>query len=310
MIRVIKAGLLTTVQDLGRWGFAHLGVSPGGAADCVSFRIANLLAGNDSNAPALEITLLGPTLEFEVAATVAISGYGTTTSSSLPISLPMNEAFEVAAGSTLAVGSLLAGARAYLAVRGGLAVPEVMHSSSTFLPAKIGGFQGRALRAGDELAIGKRAEGSPRRPSRLAVASLRPPQGPIRVTHSLQRDWFDHETIERFHHQTFTATEQSNRSGLRLAGEPILHANRGELLTEGIALGAVQVPANGQPIILFVDQQTTGGYPKIANVIAADLPRVGQLRPRDEVRFQSVKIPEAIEWLRRQERDLREAFAL
>ena len=135
MIRVAKPGLLTTVQDLGRHGFTHLGLSPGGAADCVSFRIANLLVGNDANAPALEITLLGPTLEFEVAATIAISGHGTSASSSLPMPLPMNEAFEVAAGTTIAVGSLLAGARAYLAIRGGLVIPEALYSCSTFLPA-------------------------------------------------------------------------------------------------------------------------------------------------------------------------------
>jgi len=130
------------------------------------------------------------------------------------------------------------------------------------------------------------------------------------VTPSLQSDWFDQETLGRFHQQAFSVTDQSNRSGLRLAGGLILHTAGGELLTEGIALGAVQVPPDGHPIILFVDQQTTGGYPKIANVIAADLPRIGQLRPRDEVRFQPVKIPEAIELLRQQERALREAFAL
>ncbi len=277
MILVIKPGLLTTVQDLGRRGFAHLGVSPGGAADCISFRIANLLVGNDANAAALEITLLGPTLEFEVAATIAISGYGIGDSSSLPI----NEAFEVAAGTTVAVGPLSAGARAYLAIRGGLMIPEVMHSCSTFLPA-----------------------------SPALAASLRLDHGPIRVTASLQSGWFDQETLGRFHEQAFTVSDQSNRSGLRLAGEPILRTNRGELLTEGIALGTVQVPPDGQPIILFVDQQTTGGYPKIANVIAADLPRVGQLRPRDEIRFQRVEIPEAIDLLLQQERALYEAFAL
>ena len=304
MIHVIKPGLLTTVQDLGRHGFAHLGVSPAGAADCLSFRIANLLVGNDSNAPALEITLLGPTLEFEVAATIAIFGHGTSAS------LPINEALEVAAGTTIAVGPLSGGARAYLAIRGGLAVPEVMRSFSTFLPARIGGLQGRALRAGDKLVIGKKPLEGVRKVSPALAAYSRLDRGPIRVTPSLQSDWFDQETLRRFHQQTFTVTDQSNRSGLRLAGEPILAPNRGELLTEGIALGAVQVPPDGQPIILFVDQQTTGGYPKIANVIAADLPRVGQLRPRDEIRFQPVNIPEAIELLRQQERALREAVAL
>jgi antagonist of KipI len=303
MIHVIKPGFLTTVQDLGRPGFAHLGLSPGGAADSISFRIANLLVGNDANAPALEITLMGPTLEFESAATIAISGCGTSGS------LPINESFEVAAGTTVPVGSLSDGARAYLAVRGGLVVPKVMHSYSTFLPVRIGGLQGRALRAGDELVIGKQTHVGFRKLSAEFLASLRPHRGPIRVTSSLQSEWFDQETLRRFHQQAFTVTDQSNRSGLRLAGEPILGKYRRELLTEGIALGAVQVPPDGQPIILFVDQQTTGGYPKIANVIAADLPRVGQLRPRDEVRFQPVKVPHAIELLRQQERALREAFA-
>ena len=304
MIDVIKPGLLTTVQDLGRRGYAHLGLSPAGAADSVSFRIANLLVGNDANAPALEITLLGPTLEFETAATIAISGYGTSTS------LPINEAIEVAAGTHLGVGSLTAGARAYLSVRGGLAIPEVMGSSSTFLPAKIGGFQGRALQAGDKLAIGRRIHSGTRKLSSSSYANLLPRDGPIRVTPSLQSDCFDRETTDRFYHQRFTVGDQSNRSGLRLACEPLLGTHRGELLTEGIALGAVQVPPDGQPIILFVDQQTTGGYLKIANVIAADLPRVGQLRPRDEIRFQSVGISEAIELSRKQENALNQAFAL
>lgn len=303
MIHVIKPGLLTTVQDLGRLGYSHLGLSPAGAADSVSFRIANLLVGNDANAPAFEITLLGPTLEFEVAATIAISGYGTSPS------LRLNEFFEVVPGTRLAIGPLSSGARAYLAIRGGLALPETMHSASTFLPAKIGGFGGRALRAGDKLAIGKRTDGGPRKLSPAVVEIMRPHRGPIRVTPSLQSEWFDKETIKRFHHQPFTVTDQSNRSGLRLAGEPIRTTCRGELLTEGIALGAVQVPSDGQPIILFIDQQTTGGYPKIANVIAADLPHVGQLRPRDEIKFQAISISEAIELLRKQERVLSEAFS-
>jgi antagonist of KipI len=304
MIHVLKPGLQTTVQDLGRFGYAHFGLSPAGAADCVSFQIANLLVGNDANASALEITLLGPMLEFEVSATIAITGHGTLAST------PMNEALEVAAGTRLVIGSLSAGARAYLAVRGGLAISSIMGSCSTFLPAKIGGFEGRALRSGDKLAIGERIRGWPRKLAASFYSNLVHHSGPIRVTPSIQSEWFDNETIERFYRQSFTVTDQSNRSGLRLAGEPIVSAHKGELVTEGVALGAVQVPPNGQPIVLFVDQQTTGGYPKIANVVAADVPRVGQLRPRDEIRFQSVRIPEAIELLREQENALIAAFAL
>ena len=304
MLHIIKPGALTTIQDLGRTGFAHLGVSPAGAADSVSFRIANLLVGNDMNAPALEATLLCPTIEFEVAATIAISG-------SRNPSVPMNEALEVAAGQRLAIGPLLDGARAYIAIRGGIAIPEVMLSCSTFIPATMGGYKGRALKAGDTLEIDKRVRGSCRKLSANSLDRFCPPsRGPLRVTSSLQQDWFDEETIKRFHHQVFKVSDDSNRSGLRLAGDPIFPQKRQELLTEGIALGAVQVTPEGQPIILFVDQQTTGGYPKIANVIAADLARVGQLRPRDEVTFRAVSVPEAIELLRQQEKLLAEAFAI
>jgi antagonist of KipI len=304
MIRVIKPGILTTVQDLGRTGLAHLGVSPGGAADSLSFRIANLLVGNDSNAPALEITLSGPTLEFEVPAVVALSGAPTNSS------LPVNEPFELAAGTRLAIGLLADSARAYLAVRGGIEVPKVMRSCSTFLPAKIGGYQGRALKAEDRLAIGKQVVDGCRRFYADFKADFLRYAGPIRVTRSLQYDWFDQKSIHRFEHETFTISDDSNRSGLRLIGKPILPMKRSELLTEGIALGAVQVLPDGQLVILFVDQQTTGGYPKIANVVAADLSRIGQLRPREKLSFQFVTISEAVELLRQQELALERAFGV
>jgi len=302
MIRVLQPGLLTTVQDLGRRGYTHLGVSPGGAADSVSFRIANALVGNQQNAPALELTMIGPTIEFDVAATIAICG-------SVTASIPMNEAFEVAAGTRLLIGPLSSGARSYLAVRGGLAISPVMGSCSTFLPANFGGLAGRALRAGDMLTVGNQTKGSPRKLSPNFVEKFKTHECVLRATASLQSDWFDQEGIERFYKQSFIITDQSNRSGLRLNNEPIVARQHRELLTEGIALGAVQVPPDGRPIILFVDQQTTGGYPKIANVIAVDLPRVGQLRPRDQIKFLSVSIPQAIELLRTQDQELVEAFS-
>jgi len=248
------------------------------------------------------MTLLGPTLEFETAALIAISGSRTSTS------LPINEPFPVAAGTRVTTGSLLDGARAYLAIRGGLAVPGIMNSRSTFLPAGIGGFKGRALKKGDQIAPSKQMVGPICKLDLGRAASLQLRHGPIRVTTTLQCDWFRQETVDRFQKQIFMVKDDSNRSGLRLQGEPILPAQQSELLTEGIALGAVQIPRDGQPIILFVDQQTTGGYPKIANVVAADIWRVGQLRPREEVRFSFVKIPDAIELLRLQEQALQAAF--
>lgn len=304
MIHVIKPGLLTTVQDLGRPGFAHLGLSPAGAADSVSFRVANFLVGNPPNTPALEITLVGPTLEFDAPTTAAISGAHTSTS------VVLNQAFHVAPGEKIAIGSLLDGARTYLAVRGGIAVPPVMNSCSTFLPARLGGFEGRALRAGDCVRVGEKTLGACKRlPSGLREELSRTSQGPLRVTPSLQHDWFGPDEVHSLAEQAFTVNDASNRSGVRLRGEPIFPQVKRELLTEGIALGAVQMPPDGQPIILFVDQQTTGGYPKIANVVAADLSRVGQLRPRDKVRFHFVTNSEAIEALQHQENLLNQAFA-
>jgi len=301
MIRILKPGLLTTVQDLGRFGFAHLGVSAAGAADALSYRIANLLVGNAENAPALEMTLLGPIIEFQEAATVSITGSATSTG------LALNECFTVRAGERIEFGSLISGARSYLAVRGGFEVPMVMNSASTFLAAAFGGHHGRALRTGDELSIGSRTEGPP---CRLKKALASPPTAsrPLRTVPAPQANWFDESTVNAFFAANYRVSDLSNRSGLRLTGEAIAANRRDELVTEGIALGAVQVPPDGQPIILFVDQQTTGGYPKIANVITADLPRVGQLRSRDEVKFQMVEQSDAIELLRQQERWLREVF--
>lgn len=303
MITVIKSGMLTTVQDLGRYGFAHLGVSPGGAADSYALRIANLLVGNVPNAAALEMTLLGPTLAFEAASTVAVSGARPSSA------VPWNEAFQVAAGTTLEFGPLSGGARAYLSVRGGIEVPLVMKSRSTFLPACLAGYRGRRLMTGDRLIVGDGVQGPCRKLVRKIPDPFELPGGAIRVTPSLQSDRFSHAALDCFHHRVFTVTDDSNRSGLRLSGEPILAANGPELLTEGVALGAVQVPPDGQPIILFVDQQTTGGYPKIANVIAADLNRVAQLRPRDKVTFNEISIPQAIELLREKELWFQQAFA-
>jgi antagonist of KipI len=302
MIRVLKPGLLTTVQDLGRHGYTHIGVSPAGAADSVSSRLANLLVGNPEDAAVLECTLVGPVLEFYARGIVAITGSATSKEPTI------NEAFEVSSGSRLEIGSMLTGARAYIAVRGGIDVPLVMNSASTLLPASMGGFHGRALRVGDELSIGNRADHAPRKllPN---VRFLQPDPQPLRVTQTTQSDWFSSDVQKQFQSSVFHVTDLCDRSGIRLQGEAIVAERQSELITDGISLGAIQVPSNGQPIILFVDQQTTGGYPKIANVITADLKRVGQLRPRDEVRFKFISFERAVDLLRQQEHELHEAFS-
>lgn len=305
-IRVAKPGFFTTVQDLGRYGYAHLGISPAGAADPLSFRIANLLVGNDENAPALEMTLLGATLEFEESAVVALTGASCECKAGFA-PVPANAAFDLPAGATLKCASMTTGARCYLSVKGGFDTPLVMGSASTFVAAHFGGFKGRRLQSGDVLQV--RQHGSFRtrslRPS--ALDSLRAPR-PLRVTKGSQQDWFGPEAFEKLFSSAYIVSEQSDRRGLRLKGEAVRPREQSELLTDGIPLGAIQVPQDGQPIILFVDQQTTGGYPKIANVIAADIHRVGQLRPRDEVRIVEVSIAEAVQALAEQERWLREIF--
>jgi biotin-dependent carboxylase-like uncharacterized protein len=306
-IRVIKPGLFTTVQDRGRYGFAHLGISPAGAADTVLLRIANLLAGNDEYAPLLEMTLLGPTLSFDEPAVVVLGGASCQCKLGAD-EVPANQAIEVPAGSILQCGSTTNGARSYLAVQGGFDVPLVMGSASTDVRGRFGGFEGRRLQSGDVLKIRPHVT---RRVRRLRVEAMEGVRssGPLRVTKGAQHDWFSAEMFSRFLSSPYAVSEQSDRAGLRLRGEPVSPLGKRQMLTDGIPLGAIQVPQDGQPIILFVDQQTTGGYPKIANVIAADMHRVGQLRPRDEVRFADVSIAEAVEALRAQERWLQGIFA-
>lgn len=305
-IRVETPGLSTTIQDLGRFGYAHLGISPAGAADSLSFRIANLLVGNDENAPALEMTLLGAKLKFDESAVVALTGAACDCKVG-SAHMPANAVFDVPAGTVLECGSMTDGARCYLSVQGGFDVPLVMASASTLAAGHIGGFQGRRLQSGDVLRVRRHG---PMRVNSLragALDALRAPQ-PLRVTEGPQQDWFGAEAFETLFSSAYIVSEQSDRSGLRLRGEAVRPHEPSELLTEGVSLGAIQVPQDGQPIILFVDQQTTGGYPKIANVIAADMHRVGQLRPRDTVRLVEVSIPEAVEIQRRREHWLTEIF--
>ncbi len=285
LIRVVASGLQTTVQDLGRFGYAHFGVSASGAADPLALRAGNLLVGNAENAAALEMTLVGGAFEFEGDAVIALTG------SDFGAGLPLWSAIEVKAGQTVQSKATCSGARSYLCVRGGIAVPKVMGSASTHLVTGVGG---HALRAGDVLPLGDAAVRRPRAAAQKVPDYVR--GGVLRTTPGPQADWFGDELFRA----SYTLTEESNRMGLRLRG-PAIPSPAGHMLTEGVALGAIQIPPDGQPIILFVEHQTTGGYPKPANVISADFPRLGQLRPRDEVRFETITIDRALDLLRAQE---------
>jgi antagonist of KipI len=284
-IRVVSPGYLTTVQDLGRFGWAHFGVSASGAADPFALRAGNLLVGNAENAAALEMTLLGGAFEFASDAIIALTG------SDFRAGLPMWTPVHLKAGALVQCGPSQSGARCYLCVRGGIGVPKVMGSASTHLTTAVGG---RALRSGDVLPIGGEAVRQPR----TAAPDLPPLTrgGILRVTEGPQAASFAGELYSGI----YAVSEESNRMGLRLLG-PAIPSPAGHMLTEGVPLGAVQVPPDGQPIILFVDHQTTGGYPKPANVISADFRRLGQLRPRDQVTFERVTIEQALRLLQQQE---------
>lgn len=274
-IVVTSPGMLTTIQDLGRAGHGIQGVSRAGAADALALRVGNRLLGNPEGAAALEMTLLGGTFAFPDGARIVLTG-------ARPAAMPVYQRMEMAPGEECRLGAFVAGARCYLCVAGGIDAPLTAGSASTHLPSGLGP---APLRKGDTLRFHGGGAGSGRVPEELTRYETR-----IRVTRGAQWAQCNEEV---FYASEYEVTTEANRMGLRLAGPAAASGQNGQMVTEGVPLGAIQIPSNGQPILLFVDQQTTGGYPKIANVISADLPNVAQLRPRDRVRFQLVSPEEA-----------------
>jgi biotin-dependent carboxylase-like uncharacterized protein len=288
-VRVHSTGLFTTVQDLGRPGAAHLGVSPAGAADPLALRVGNLLVGNRENAAALELLLIGGRYEFLRDATIALTG------AEFDASIPLWTPVAVTAGQTIDIRGARIGARGYLCIRGGIESGKiVLGSQSTHI---LSGF-GVVVKKLDELAFG----GEPAGAAQSGVV-VKPPayRKRLRVTAGAQASEFDALQALTLLSGIYRVSDDSNRMGLRLSGPPLHPPHEGQMLSEGVALGAIQVPPGGDPIILFVDAQTTGGYPVIASVISADLPSVGQLRPRDEITFEAVTVPEARQVLFEQE---------
>jgi antagonist of KipI len=300
-IEVQAPGLLTTVQDLGRQGFGPAGVSPSGAADSISLRLGNRLVGNEEGAAALEMMLLGGTFIFPKGAIVALIGsdFGAMLDD---VRVDLGASMQVRPGQTLHVGPTTSGARCYLCVQGGIAVKPFLGSASTHILSGLGGFEGRPLRKGDILRIGRASKRFRKRIIAAPATENFSHRKALRATPGPQADWFSESSLHTFFAGTYRVGEQSNRMGLRLEGAAISQLGAREMITEGVSLGAVQVPGGGSPIILFVEQQTTGGYPKIANVISADLHRVGQLRARDEIRFEPVTFDAARTLLVEQEK--------
>ncbi len=296
MLEVLNPGLLTTVQDAGRKGWARYGVPPSGPLDEVAFTAANILAGNSPDAAALEITLSGPLLRVARECLIAVCGatfdlwVGT-----LPV--PLWHAVYVRAGRIITFGTRRSGARAYLAVSGGIALPPFLGSQATYLPGGFGGLEGRALQAGDRLPLGETAvRDLLARAGRVWPADRRPPytsQPTLRVVLGPQDEHFTAEGLATFLNSTYRLTQDVDRMGARLQGPPITHRGITGIVSDGVVTGSIQVPPDGQPIVMLADHQTTGGYPKIATVIRADLPLLAQLAPGDEVRFTAISLAEA-----------------
>jgi KipI family sensor histidine kinase inhibitor len=302
-ITVLRPGLFTTIQDAGRWGYQHLGVPVSGPMDPASHRLANALLGNLPDAATLEATIIGPELRFEQDATIAITGAdlqpmleGTP--------LVMGSVVRCAPGSVLRFGNRRAGARAYVAVDGGIGVPPVLGSRATHVMSGLGGVAGRALRAGDRVPLRDRqpSAGGTARDRRIHEGgSVR-----LRVMAGPQSEYADPLALQGLQETRFIVSPQSDRMGYRLTGSALpTRRDSGEMISDATVVGAVQVPSSGQPILLMADRQTTGGYPQIAVVITADLPLAAQLVPGDSIQFELCSRADAIAALTEQEGSVR-----
>jgi antagonist of KipI len=298
MFLILRPGLLTTVQDLGRWGYQGMGIPVAGPMDVYSHRYANRLVGNEEQAAALEITLTGPEIVVGGAAVCAVTGarFHMTVDD---VQVALDTPFEVGPGTRLRFGARGAGARATLAVRGGFLVAPVHGSRATSLVSRMGPFGGRALRAGDKLPVGYTDR---RWPLAQPGACLPMADGgaTLRVIEGPHADRFDRSAFELLYGSRFTVTPASNRMGYRLEGPALQPLVTTELLSDATPIGSLQVPSSGQPILLMADRQTTGGYPKIGTVIAADLPCAGQLAPGDWIEFRKTTRAEAVAALKQQ----------
>lgn len=286
-IQILSPGPLTTVQDLGRHGYMKDGFSPSGAMDARAAVTANLLVGNDKNDAVLEMTLMGITARVLDRTVIAFAG-GDFSPKINGAAVPMMQAIAVFPGDEIAMGFAASGCRAYMAVRGGIDVPLVMGSRSTNLKARVGGFEGRKLMAGDVLPV------FPVLPlSEEEIARRHLPYAPyfengslsVRAVPGPEDDRFPEEALSAFFSEEYIVTPASDRMGMRLDGTPLASKSGVDIVSGGIAMGSVQIPPNGKPIILLADRQTVGGYAKLATVITADIPLLAQAKPGDRVRF-------------------------
>ncbi len=318
-IIVIKPGLLSTVQDLGRFGWQHLGIVPSGAMDTDAHRLANLLVGNSGAEATIEITLRGPELEFEHPTLVAMCGATfdakCVDAKGKIFPMPLNRPVLMPKTARLRIGDVRHGARAYIAVAGGIPLPLVLGSRSTYLPARFGGYQGRALRTGDRLPLDrasiplsttrfsslKRRAGAPIDPRAIESVAWSVPidslpyaeEAPMRFIEGRHWRLFSAAAHAAIESEPMRITPDSNRIGYRLNGPRLERRKDTDVLSEPTCLGTIQVPSDGVPIVLMADHHTTGGYAKIGEVVSADIAHLAQRSPGMEVRFQRCSLADA-----------------
>lgn len=292
-IRILKGGMLTTVQDLGRNGYQSQGFSVAGVMDVRSFKIANLLLDNPENEAVLEMTLIGPTLEFTSATIIAITGgdFGPRVNGK---EVPMYTALYMNKGDVLEFKSARTGSRGYIAFSSYLDIPVVMGSRCTNLKSRIGGFKGRKLEAGDYINFRVKRRYLPFFLSRkLEGDHFEEEETTLRVVMGPQDDLISKQGIQTFLESEYTVTSEFDRMGCRLEGPFIAPKATSDIISDGIAFGAIQVPSHGKPIILLSDRQTTGGYAKIATVASVDIPKLVQRKTDHKIHFQAITVQEA-----------------
>ncbi len=292
-IRILKGGMLTTVQDLGRTGYQSQGINVSGVMDVRSFKIANLILDNPENEAVLEFTLIGPTLEFTSTSIISITGGDfQPTVNGKPVD--MYKALYMNKGDVLKFGSACTGSRGYLAFASYLNIPVVMGSRSTNLKCRQGGFKGRKLEADDYISFRKKCQYLPFFLSRkLEPESFDQEEATLRVVMGPQDDMFSRQGIEAFLKKEYIVTGEFDRMGCRLDGPFIAPKTTSDIISDGITFGSVQVPSHGKPIILLADRQTTGGYAKIATVASVDLPKLVQRKTDHKIRFKAISVEEA-----------------
>ena len=325
-ITVLKPGLLTTIQDMGRPCYQKYGVIVSGAMDTYSARLSNIIVGNSENEAVLEITLIGPSLKLEKGTLFSLTGANLSPTIDGK-SIPIGRAIYLTKDCILEFGTCINGCRSYLAIAGGFDIPIVMNSKSTYLRAGFGGFKGRALKKNDVLKIGTKSKLSTNIIKSFngnatfvlsswhlkSFVDINSENTVIRVFESTNFKDFKEESIKKLFTTKFTVSSKSDRMGYKLFGEKIELKHTMEMISEPVNLGTIQIPPDGNPIILLSDRQTTGGYPKIANVASVDIQKIAQLKPNDKITFKKITLEEATQLYFEREtvvRELKESINL